>query len=77
MQTFHGVVPQMKLPASATPLPSSYTTLPVTTPLYRIGAAYSCPDCGQSQWIVGRIHAECAGCETVLPIAATRSIFTG
>ncbi|MEP7130230.1 MAG: hypothetical protein ABI770_03790 [Sphingomicrobium sp.] len=28
-----------------------------------------CPGCGRTQWIVGRISAECAFCSTALPLA--------
>ncbi len=28
-----------------------------------------CPGCGQRQWHVGRVTAECAACETALIIA--------
>lgn len=28
-----------------------------------------CPGCGRSQWIVGRLLAECAFCEPALPLA--------
>lgn len=28
-----------------------------------------CPGCGQRQWLVGRVTAECAVCETPLIIA--------
>jgi hypothetical protein len=31
-----------------------------------------CPDCGGSQWIVGRVVAECAHCDTPLPLAASQ-----
>ncbi|MFD1103421.1 hypothetical protein [Sphingobium olei] len=35
---------------------------------YRPGRAIPCPTCGERQWLVGRIMAECACCETALPI---------
>ena len=31
-----------------------------------------CPDCGGNQWIVGRVVAECARCEMLLPLAASQ-----
>jgi len=43
-------------------------------PLYRSNAPTMCPGCGRSQWHVGRTTAECAFCETALPIAETHSI---
>ncbi|MCP1468823.1 hypothetical protein J3E64_000490 [Sphingobium sp. OAS761] len=35
---------------------------------YRPGRAIPCPTCGERQWLVGRVMAECACCETALPI---------
>ncbi|PZU12255.1 MAG: hypothetical protein DI606_09690 [Sphingobium sp.] len=35
---------------------------------YSVGSACACPACGERQWFVGRIMAECAICETALPI---------
>lgn len=32
------------------------------------GAATPCPGCAKSNWIVGRAMAECAFCETAIPI---------
>lgn len=67
----------MHLPPPATashPLVSPPAPLARSTAqtLFRTGHANSCPDCGQSQWFVGRINAECAYCEAVLPIAIGR-----
>jgi len=28
----------------------------------------SCPGCGHTNWLVGRVTAECAFCETALPL---------
>lgn len=36
--------------------------------LYRPGQINACPGCGRSQWHVGRTLAECAFCETALPL---------
>jgi len=36
--------------------------------LYRRAAPNPCPGCGQNQWLVGRVMAECAFCETALPL---------
>lgn len=41
-------------------------------PQYRQGQKMPCPDCGGNQWIVGRVVAECARCETLLPLAAAQ-----
>lgn len=35
---------------------------------YRDGEANHCPGCGRSHWYVGRVLAECAFCETALPL---------
>ncbi len=35
---------------------------------YHAGEPNHCPGCGRSQWVVGRIMAECAYCETALPL---------
>lgn len=32
-----------------------------------------CPGCGNSQWMVGRMTAECAFCATALPLIAGAS----
>ena len=36
---------------------------------YRPGQVNFCPGCGQTHWHVGRSTAECAWCDTALPIA--------
>lgn len=36
--------------------------------VYRPGGVMHCPDCGQSQWLIGRVMAECACCEAALPL---------
>lgn len=35
---------------------------------YHAGEPNHCPGCGRSQWLVGRTVAECAYCETALPL---------
>ena len=37
--------------------------------LYRRHGNNACPSCGKSNWIVGRTSAECAFCQTALPLA--------
>lgn len=37
-------------------------------PVYREDSVNHCPGCGRTQWIVGRISAECAFCSTALPL---------
>lgn len=38
--------------------------------VYREGERNHCPGCGRTQWLIGRISAECAFCATALPLAA-------
>lgn len=40
-------------------------------PTYRLNQQNSCPGCGMSQWLVGRVTAECAFCRTALPLEQT------
>lgn len=44
------------------PAPKGYALL------YRASAANHCPGCGGSNWLVGRSMAQCAFCETALPL---------
>lgn len=46
-------------------------------PVYRENETNHCPGCGRSQWIVGRISAECAFCSTALPFQQTAISFVG
>lgn len=39
-------------------------------PVYRADRPNSCPGCSRSNWIIGRISAECGFCGTALPIAS-------
>ena len=41
------------------------------SPTYWPGEVNHCPGCGRSQWIIGRITAECAFCATALPLQHT------
>ncbi len=36
--------------------------------LYHGEESNRCPSCGQRQWFIGRVTAECAFCETALPL---------
>ena len=42
-------------------------------PLYHLDIENRCPGCGKSHWYVGRMSAECAHCETALPLAIVAS----
>ena len=37
---------------------------------YRMHENNHCPSCGQTHWVIGRSVAECAFCNTALPITA-------
>ncbi len=41
------------------------------TQLYHADVVNHCPACGHKHWHVGRAMAECAFCETALPLAAS------
>ncbi|MFN3389249.1 MAG: hypothetical protein ACK40O_09970 [Allosphingosinicella sp.] len=41
------------------------------SPIYRDGEVNHCPGCGQRQWIIGRITAECPFCATAIPLQRT------
>jgi len=36
--------------------------------LYRASEVNHCPGCGRSNWLVGRSTAQCAFCDTALPL---------
>lgn len=42
-------------------------------PLYHNDTVNHCPACGHTHWHIGRAMAECAFCETALPLAASAS----
>jgi hypothetical protein len=44
---------------------------------YRPHESNHCPGCGKSQWLIGRLTAECAFCATALPLIAGGSFGTG
>jgi hypothetical protein len=37
--------------------------------VYREHQVNHCPGCGRTQWLIGRVSAECAFCSTALPLA--------
>src|SRR5262245_15942647 len=37
--------------------------------VYREHEVNHCPGCGRTQWLIGRVSAECAFCSTALPLA--------
>jgi hypothetical protein len=37
--------------------------------VYREHEVNHCPGCGRTHWLIGRVSAECAFCETALPLA--------
>ena len=42
--------------------------------VYRAEETNRCPGCGRAQWHVGRMSAECAFCETAIPLAEAKWI---
>ena len=46
-------------------------------PLYYAGESNHCPGCGGMHWHIGRVSAECARCETALPIAMAGRAYDG
>jgi hypothetical protein len=44
---------------------------------YRLHEANHCPGCGKSQWIIGRVTAECAFCGTALPLVGGANFSSG
>lgn len=36
--------------------------------VYRENEVNHCPGCGRTQWLLGRVLAECAFCSTALPL---------
>ena len=42
--------------------------------VYRAQETNRCPGCGRAQWHVGRATAECAFCETAIPLAEAKWI---
>ncbi|KQN04832.1 hypothetical protein ASE85_07525 [Sphingobium sp. Leaf26] len=59
----------MLMDAHFSPVESALTAI---NPQYYQGRKTPCPDCGGNQWIVGRVVAECAHCDTPLPLAASQ-----
>lgn len=39
--------------------------------VYRRHEVNHCPGCGRTQWLVGRVSAECGFCATALPFASS------
>jgi len=37
--------------------------------VYREHETNHCPGCGRTHWLIGRVSAECAFCNTALPLA--------
>ena len=46
-------------------------------PVYHSGEVNHCPGCGRTHWYIGRLSAECAFCETALPLLDTGMTGTG
>ena len=37
--------------------------------VYREREVNHCPSCGQTNWLIGRVSAECARCATAMPLS--------
>ena len=37
--------------------------------VYREHEVNHCPGCGRTQWLIGRVSAECSFCSTALPLS--------
>ena len=46
-------------------------------PVYHRQGGNRCPGCGRSQWLVGRVLAECGCCGTALPLEGAREALLG
>lgn len=62
----------MTMPAASAPGDTA-----LSTSAYRPGRPTPCPSCGERRWLVGRVMAECAGCETALPLERGYRGWTG
>ena len=40
--------------------------------VYRANESNHCPGCGRSQWLIGRVSAECGFCGTAVPLAEAK-----
>lgn len=45
--------------------------------VYRQNAVNHCPGCTHTNWLIGRMVAECAFCGTALPLRDSASLATG
>ncbi|HVI98979.1 MAG TPA: hypothetical protein VM657_07935 [Sphingomonas sp.] len=45
--------------------------------VFRTDEVNHCPGCGGSQWMVGRLTAECAFCSTAVPLISAGMTGTG
>jgi hypothetical protein len=45
--------------------------------VYRENETNHCPGCGRSQWLLGRVAAECAFCATAIPFDLSSSRESG
>jgi len=58
----------MPTDCGATAAPSRLLPIGGFRPLYHEEDENRCPACGQRQWIVGRLTAQCVFCDTALPL---------
>ena len=45
--------------------------------VYREQETNHCPGCGRTHWYIGRLMAECAFCETALPLESSSQVLGG
>lgn len=45
--------------------------------VYREAQTNHCPGCGHTHWYIGRLMAECAFCQTALPLENAASVAGG
>lgn len=45
--------------------------------VYRESQTNHCPGCGHTHWYIGRLMAECAFCQTALPLESASSVAGG
>ncbi|HEY9554637.1 hypothetical protein [Allosphingosinicella sp.] len=45
--------------------------------VYREHETNHCPGCGHTHWLIGRIMAECAFCQTALPLESSSRVAGG
>ena len=63
--------PSLKVVRSIKPTPAQAIERRGYVQQYHEDIVNHCPGCGRSHWYIGRAMAECAVCETALPLSRT------